>query len=95
MYLWGWWLDLLQDGIDSGKKRWLRCRSDNVGRHPLFFWVVAHIKGRELGAEESVDLERLRPMEGVGAKHVDGLDDAIREEKPKALQSIVVVRGDW
>lgn len=39
-----------------------------------------------------MDLERLRPMEAVGAKHVDGLEDnAIRQGNPKALQSIVVV----
>ena len=86
MYLWGWWLDLLQDGIDSGKKRWLWCWSDNVGRNPLLFWVVAHIKCRELGAKKRVDLERLRPIEGVGAKHVDGREgDALRQETPKAL----------
>lgn len=92
MYLWGGWLNLLQYRIDSGKDRWVCRCSDNFGRHPLFFWVTAHVDFGELGVKKRVDLEWLRPMKTVGAKHLDGLkNDAIRQANPKALKSIVMI----
>lgn len=81
-------VNLLQGRIDSGKNRWILRSSDNVGRNPLLFWVVAHVDFRELGVKKRVDLERLRPMKAVGAKHLDGVsDNAIRQGNPKALES--------
>lgn len=89
MNLWSRLVNLLQSRIDSGKNRWILRSSDNVGRNPLLFWVVAHVDFRELGVKKRVDLERLRPIEAVRAKHRDGLgDNAIRQGNPKALESI-------